>query len=167
MSQSPIVVSDKATNRDLEFLEDQINEFNMATTGFYDGVRLVILLRDENGRIYAGLSGHTWGGACEVRFLWIEESRRRCGLGSRILDAAEAEARLRGCSKIMLSTHSFQAPEFYRKRGYVVTGEFRDYPRGRYGRDLFATVALRNRKQDERQRGTYHSGSDVGEQRLI
>jgi len=128
--QEADLVSDDAKPEDLQFLEEQVNEFNFARTGFRDARLLVILLRDAAGRLYAGLSGHTWGGAAEIRFLWVEESHRRSGIGSRLLRAAEEEARSRGCSKIVLSTHSFQAPDFYRRQGYVVAGECLDYPRG-------------------------------------
>jgi ribosomal protein S18 acetylase RimI-like enzyme len=124
------VVDDTAVLEDLQVLEDRINEFNFATTGIYDARLLAILLRDEHGRIYAGLSGHTWGGVAEVRFLWVDESRRHAGVGSDLLRAAEEEARARGCRKMVLSTHSFQAPDFYRRHGFVVAGEFADYPRG-------------------------------------
>jgi GNAT superfamily N-acetyltransferase len=125
-----IHVCDEATPEDLQVLEDRINEFNFATTGIHDARLLAIMLRDRDGRLYAGLSGHTWGGVAEVRFLWVDESRRGTGIGSRLLEAAEAEARARGCGKIVLSTHSFQAPAFYRNHGYVPAGEFIGYPRG-------------------------------------
>jgi ribosomal protein S18 acetylase RimI-like enzyme len=130
MQQTDVVVSDDATPEDLQFLEGQVNEFNFAATGFRDARLLVILLRDANRQLYAGLSGHTWGGAAEIRFLWVDESRRHSGVGSRLLHAAEEEARSRGCMKVVLSTHSFQAPGFYRKQGYVVVGECLNYPRG-------------------------------------
>jgi ribosomal protein S18 acetylase RimI-like enzyme len=130
MADSQMIVSDDAVRQDLDFLEEQVDEYNSAATGFRDGRLLVILLRDPGGRIYGGLSGHTWGSACEVKFIWVEESRRRSGIGSRLLEAAEKEARLRGCHNVVLSTHSFQAPDFYRKLGYVAVGEFSDYPRG-------------------------------------
>jgi ribosomal protein S18 acetylase RimI-like enzyme len=122
--------SENATPEDLLFLEEQVNEYNFATTGLRDARLLVMLLRDPAGRIYAGLSGHTWGHAGEVRFLWVDEPRRHTGIGSRLLRAAEEESRARGCRKIVLSTHSFQAPNFYLKHGYVVVGEISDYPRG-------------------------------------
>lgn len=125
-----IVMSEDATLGDLQFLEEQINEFNFAATGIRDARLLVTFLRDSAGRIHAGLSGHTWGAVAEVRFLWVDESKRHEGIGSRLLQAAEDEARARGCRKIVLSTHSFQAPDFYRRRGYVTAGEFSDYPRG-------------------------------------
>jgi len=125
-----VLVSDSAEHGDLQFLEEQINEFNFATTGIRDARLLVILLRDSAGRIYTGLSGHTWGGVGEVRFLWVDEAKRRSGIGRELLRAAEQEARSRGCKKMVLSTHSFQAPEFYRKHGYAAVGEFADDPRG-------------------------------------
>lgn len=124
------LASDTANSEDLHFLETQVNEYNFATAGVHDARLLVILLRDPAGRIYAGLSGHTWGGVGEVRFLWVEEPRRHSGIGSHLLRAAEEEARSRGCRKMVLSTHSFQAPDFYRKHGYIVAGEFSEYPRG-------------------------------------
>ena len=121
---------DDAMPEDLRFLEEQINEYNFATTGIRDARLLVRLLRDAGGRIYAGISGHTWGDVAEIRFLWVDAPRRHTGIGRGLLSAAEDEARARGCRKIVLSTHSFQAPDFYFKRGYVIVGQFSDYPRG-------------------------------------
>lgn len=135
-----MVVADAATVEDLQFLEEEINEHNFAMTGIRDARLLVILVRDSRGCIYAGLSGHTWGGVAEVRLLWVNETKRHTGIGSRLLQAAEDEARARGCTKIVLSTHSFQAPDFYRKRGFVVAGEFSDYPHGH--RSIFLEKAL-------------------------
>jgi GNAT superfamily N-acetyltransferase len=121
---------DELPREDLQLLEEQINEFNFATTGIRDARGLMIVLRGTDRRICAGLTGHTWGGVAEVRFLWVDEPKRQTGIGSRLLRAAENEARARGCRKIVLSTHSFQAPDFYAKRGYRVAGEFSEYPRG-------------------------------------
>jgi GNAT superfamily N-acetyltransferase len=135
------IVSSEADPADLQFLEEQVNEYNFATTGIRDAKLLVMLLRDASGRIYAGLSGHTWGGVGEVRFLWVDEPSRRAGIGTRLLRAAEQEALARGCSKMVLSTHTFQAPSFYLKHGYAIAGGFSDYPRGH--RSIFLEKPLK------------------------
>jgi GNAT superfamily N-acetyltransferase len=125
-----IVFTDEPNPRDVERLEDEINRFNYAATDFHDGRSLAAFLRDGEGRLRAGLAGHTWGGCCEIRFLWVREAERRSGLGSALLRGAEYEARARGCDQVVLSTHSFQAPGFYRRHGYVEVGRAEGYPRG-------------------------------------
>ncbi|WP_275575708.1 MULTISPECIES: hypothetical protein [Stenotrophomonas] len=43
-------------------------------------------------------------------------------MGSRVLEAAEDEARRRGCRSGVLYTLSFQAPDFYVKHGWPEFG---------------------------------------------
>jgi ribosomal protein S18 acetylase RimI-like enzyme len=111
------------------WLEDRLYEFNVAATGFADGELFCFTIRDAD-RIVAGVAGHTWGGACEVKQLWVDEAWRGRGFGEALLARAEAEARHRACGLVVLSTHSFQAPAFYRARGYEEVGRAVDYPRG-------------------------------------
>ena len=54
------------------------------------------------------------------------QAGRRAGL----LELAERGAARRGYSQIILATHSFQAPEFYRKLGFEVVASIPEYPRG-------------------------------------
>jgi len=131
-----IEISDSATDADSAELRDKVHEFNFKTTGYRDGKSLSCFLRDGSGSMYAGIDGFTWGGYARVDYLWVDESRRRQGLGRALLMAAEAEAARRGCATIVLDTHSFQAPQFYRRLRYTQVGETLDTPVG-YTQVLF------------------------------
>ena len=130
MTEWDIVIRDTASDADGAELRDAIHEFNVATTGYRDGRSLSCFLRDDEGALVAGIDGFTWGGYARVDYLWVAEALRGQGIGSRLLDAAEAEARRRGCGTIVLDTHSFQAPDLYRARGYAEIGTTVDTPRG-------------------------------------
>jgi ribosomal protein S18 acetylase RimI-like enzyme len=130
VSPFSVEITDAPERDVVQFLDDRLYEFNAAQTGFDDGRLLAVLARDRRGRIAAGLYGWTWGGCCYVRTLWIDEPHRRRGLGTRLMALAEREARRRGARQIVLDTHSFQAPDFYRRLGFEIVGSFVDYPRG-------------------------------------
>ncbi len=129
--------------QDVQFLDDQLTEFNFAQTGIRDGRLLASFVRDEARRIVAGIYGWTWGGTCEIRYLWVDRELRGRGYGHRLLAAAEEEARARGCAQMVLDTHSFQAPGFYKKYGYEVVGIVDDYPLG--GQKILLKKSLQRR----------------------
>ena len=112
------------------FLAERIYEFNSSTTGLYDGKAIVGAIRDEAQRIIAAVCGHTWGGTCQVTYLWVDEPHRKRGFGRALWREVEAEARRRQCAQVLLSTHSFQAPGFYERLGYALKAVVPDYPRG-------------------------------------
>ena len=115
-------------DRDLaERLDTEIYAHNAETTGLRDG-RLLSLKAINDGVLVAGLSGWTWGACGFVDALWVEADSRGRGLGTSLMDAAEREMVLRGCRQVVLLTHSFQAPELYRRRGYTQVAEVPDYP---------------------------------------
>jgi GNAT superfamily N-acetyltransferase len=115
---------------DCQYVEDQINQHNLARTQRLDFGELAIFVRDGNGEIVAGLKSFTWAGWLEVELLWVHEDRRGMGLGTRLLTTAEQEARRRGCQRVWLDSYSFQAPEFYKKLGYEVFGMLEGFPEG-------------------------------------
>jgi GNAT superfamily N-acetyltransferase len=124
-----VVVSSDPTPADVQFLEDRLYDFNSAATGIEGGAWLAIFIR-EGDAVVGGLCGSTWGGWAEIRQFWVDEKRRGKGLGTRLLVAAEQEAWRRGCRRMLLMTFSFQAPDFYSRRGFQIVAVVDDHPRG-------------------------------------
>jgi N-acetylglutamate synthase-like GNAT family acetyltransferase len=130
MPASEFVIQTDPAPEQVQYLEDRIYEFNSSVTRITDGEWLAIFVRDDTGQVIAGICGNTWGGCCEIRQFWVEESQRGRGLGTKLLAAAEYEARRRGCKQIFLMTFTFQAPGFYAKRGFETIASVDDYPLG-------------------------------------
>jgi GNAT superfamily N-acetyltransferase len=113
-----------------ERLDQEISAFNAAASGHHDARMLSVAVRGDDGDLRGGLYGWTWGGCGYVDLLWVRDDQRGLGLGADLLAAAEAEIRRRGCDRVALSTHSFQAPGFYARLGYTECGRTPGYPRG-------------------------------------
>lgn len=111
-------------------LRDEIGRFNLETTGIAEFRELLRADYDDNGDLLAGVYGWSWGGTCWIEALWVRKDVRRRGVGSRLLAAAEEEARRHGCEQLALDTHTFQAPAFYERHGFEVVGVLADYPKG-------------------------------------
>lgn len=123
-------VEEHPAHHDIDFLEQRIIAYNYGQARASDGRGLACFLRDGQGQIVAGISGYTWAGMAEIEFLWVDESLRGQGAGSQLLAAVEQEAQRRGCALIITSTYSFQAPDFYQRHGYEVTGQVENCPPG-------------------------------------
>jgi GNAT superfamily N-acetyltransferase len=91
---------------------------------------LVIPLHDDAGSVVGGLWGCTNFNWLHVQMLVVPEARRGRGIGTALIESAEAEARARGCRGAHVDTFSFQAVSFYRALGYTSFGVLPDYPPG-------------------------------------
>jgi len=115
---------------DIRFLEERLHELNVQATGISDGKLFGFFLRGADGMVVGGADGWTWGGICYIRHLFVPAAMRKQGHGTRLMDRIEDEAKARRCEQFVLETHDFQAPEFYRKRGFILSGTVDAYPRG-------------------------------------
>lgn len=131
-----ITVSDTADDKIVTLIHEQIKSFNNKQSPHHlrartDGPQpLLVVIRDERGRIVGGLTASTYWDWLDVDDLWVAEHLRGRSLGRQLLRMAEQAARERGCVRVMLSTFSFQARGFYEKEGYRVVGVLEDYPPG-------------------------------------
>lgn len=88
---------------------------------------LQIVSRNDTNELVGGLFATTSMAWLKVEIMAVRDDHRRQGLGALMLNAAEVEARRRGCRYGFLDTMDYQAPEFYRKCGYDVVGSIADW----------------------------------------
>ncbi len=111
-------VSDAVPELD-ERLSDELDRVNTAATrGVAPSRELTVQVFDEQGELAAGMSGWTWGVAAGIGLTWVAPDARGAGLGARLLEEFEREARTRGCTHVFVTSFTFQAPGFYERHGY-------------------------------------------------
>ena len=118
------------TKEETERIRAELFRFNSDRVGDDGHAPLNIVEYDEEGNLIGGILGGTYWGWMYVDILWVHESHRKRGIGSKLLAEAEKEAKARGCHHVHLDTMSWQAPEFYKKHGYTTIGILPDIPKG-------------------------------------
>jgi len=73
---------------------------------------------EEDGACLGGVNAFRLDDLVMVDRIWVAESQRGKGLGSRLLSAVEEKGRAGGAKRVELNTFGFQAPGFYEKLGY-------------------------------------------------
>ena len=124
----PFRITNDADVRDIQELHELLKAYNLAHREASQNVPVGVFLEDEGGGKLAGLTGETFGNWLCIQFLFVSERLRGQGIGSGLLEAAEAEARCRGCKYAFVDTFSFQAPAFYEKHGYREVFTLEEYP---------------------------------------
>ena len=91
--------------------------------------RALTLVEDNRSGLEGAIMLLFEGQVCRVLSIATMPESRRRGLGSAMMEAAEREARLRGCAQVRLevSTRNYGAIEFYRRLGYRTDGVLYGY----------------------------------------
>ena len=92
------------------------------------GGDIAVYARDDNGVMTGGLIGNRKGEWLNIDYLWVNSDVRGCGLGGKLMSAAEKQARQQGCLHALVDTFSFQARPFYEKQGYQLQMSLPDFP---------------------------------------
>ena len=119
---------------------DLIRSYNRSNREAAESEPLNIYVEDDSGELMAGLVAETFGNWLEIEYLFVKEEFRGQGIGSKLLQQAESEAKNRNCRYVFVNTYHFQAPNFYQKQGYKEVFTLTDYPytgqRHYYQKDL-------------------------------
>lgn len=112
------------------YLRERLDEYNEPYAGPRNSTDFGFAVRNEQGRVMAGLIGSCIWDWLHVNVIWVASELRGTGMGSRLLIKAEEEGLRQNREFAMLNTFSFQARPFYERHGYRVIGEMKDFPKG-------------------------------------
>ena len=107
-----------------------LHQYNEKHAGDQKFQRLCFVVQSPDEEIVGGVIAELYWGWAYIDLMWIKEDLRGQGYGHRLLTQVEDEARKRGAKQVYLDTFSFQVPEFYKKHGYQVLAELKDFPVG-------------------------------------
>jgi len=129
---NPILTLSNSPEPELtQIIRDGLDAFNDAIVGYNDRLPLQVIVRAlEDGEIIGGISGGTSLGLLTINLVYLPETLRGAGIGTRMMAMAEQEARRRGCRAGVVYTINFQAPGFYQHLGWRVFGEIPCNPPG-------------------------------------
>lgn len=100
-----------------------IREYNVEMLGSEETKPLSVVTHDGNDRLIGGVSGRTIYKHLFIEVVWVDKAARGKGLGRRLMELAESEAKKRGCIAAEVDSLSCQAPAFYIKLGFEVMGK--------------------------------------------
>ena len=118
------------TKQEIDNVRGALTAFNEKAVGPDGHTPLNIVAYGDDGQIIGGILGGTYWGWLYIDILWVADMHRGKGIGSKLLAEAEKQAVQRGCHHVHLDTMSWQAPDFYKKRGYETLGILPDIPSG-------------------------------------
>ena len=90
------------SEKEIEFVSSALAKFNDEKVGPDNHELLNIVEYDEAKNVIAGILGGTYWGWMHIDILWVDEKHRKAGLGSKLLHAAEEEAKKRAAILFML-----------------------------------------------------------------
>lgn len=134
----------KATEEEMDFVEDRLEEYNNESKPFEQEVPFVpfrYVVKSADNDIIGGICAYAvmWK-ILYIDTLWVAPEYRGFGHGTDLLRKVEQDAIDFGCQIAHLDSFDFQGPEFYMKNGYEVFGVLNDSPRGH--REYFLTKKL-------------------------
>ena len=107
-----------------------IHNYNIQQAGDDHGQTMCFVIQRPDEEVVGGVIAATHWDWLYIDLMWIKDEFRGLGYGRRLLGLAEEKARELGAKNAYLDTFSFQALDFYRKHGYQVFGELKDFPAG-------------------------------------
>ena len=79
-----------------------------------------IFIKDQKEKVIGGTSGTLFYGSLYVDSLWVDETLRNQGWGTKLMEEAEKVGKKHGALFATLNTMDWEALPFYQKLGYSI-----------------------------------------------
>ena len=117
-------------HEDIQILNDGIKEHMLAKRNLKPISSFSYFIRDDSDNIVGGCHGDLFFGRVYVGSLWVAESLRGQGYGTKLMRAAEDFANENACNFIAVNTMDWEALDFYKKFGFYVELERKGFDKG-------------------------------------
>ncbi|KOO08955.1 GNAT family N-acetyltransferase [Vibrio hepatarius] len=111
-----------------DLIYNGLKSFNLKHFPDEEMQSLACVAEDPGGNFLGGLTGQIFTNTLFVEFLWLDDSNRSAGIGSKLMAEVEQQAKKLGVTDIYLDTYTFQAPGFYAKLGFEEVGRYTGFP---------------------------------------
>ncbi|NIY82314.1 GNAT family N-acetyltransferase [Vibrio hepatarius] len=111
-----------------DLIYNGLKSFNLKHFPDEEMQSLACVAEDPGGNFLGGLTGQIFTNTLFVEFLWLDDSNRSAGIGSKLMEEVEQQAKQLGVTDIYLDTYTFQAPGFYAKLGFEEVGRYTGFP---------------------------------------
>lgn len=115
-------------NKDLTIKQlDQYTVKKVPALTQYD-FKEISFVYEEAGEILGRIVGEIHWNYLRIELFYVDGNTRGKGVGSQLLQQIEAVALEENCTLVLLETMSFNAPNFYLKHGYEISGQIDHHP---------------------------------------
>lgn len=106
--------------KEADYIHKKLIEHNLRYITDYEDY--VLCIKDDCENIVGGIVASRENERMTIDYLWVDESVRGNGYGTRLIKQIEEIAANSECTVVWLNTFGFQAPDFYLKMGYELFG---------------------------------------------
>ncbi|MBX9587123.1 MAG: GNAT family N-acetyltransferase [Gammaproteobacteria bacterium] len=110
-------------HQDIQILYDGLKEHMIAKRDLKPISFFGYFIKDENDNIVGGCNGCFIYGCLVVDTLWVAESLRGQGYGTKLMQKAECIGMENECHFMTVNTMDWEALDFYKKLGFTVEFE--------------------------------------------
>ena len=133
-------ITESADSADAVSIHEALRDYVAGQVGPSERKDLTIALKGVSGELVGGLRGFSHWKWFYISHLWVSEAGRSSGLGAKLIEKAEMDAKRRGLVGMYVDTFDARASGFYKRCGFSLMGEIQNFPPGQ--KRFYLTKAL-------------------------